>query len=317
MLGQYRTSVFDKKMRAEKLFRPTRSIAALMEEVQRSTADSFLVGFDNSWWTIRGKIDAYLETAETQAVTMHEAVGVIDGYVSKCNADYATLNRANVRVMRARDSATFQLRDTWHAVEREIGLLSATIVDTDAFLQLGRLDAASTDVEANHSVICDGGSAAKEAAHVVLEKALEDGLASQTYHQLMSVFPEIHMLRSRFLEEGLEPPSDETWKQAVSRSSNSFQEFWAQRDAMAIEMAVRVCSHKQSALQTQDEKNAEAIEKELAQTQAELNSVLRVQTKNKHHTKLLVEDEYQTKILLAVCGTAIMGMLMFFHTNRK
>jgi len=232
--------------------------------------------FDRSWWTIRDKIDAYLEAADGQAAAFGEAVDVLDGYTSKCSATFSDLSKVQTRAIQADRAANSQLHDTWHAVEHELGLVSAKISDSHAFLELGRLDAVSADLEANRSKICGVGEAANQAAVLAVERSLQGGLAHQTWLQLQGVFIEIPMLSDRFLSAGLQSPSNKTWLQAWERTNAAFQELVDQRSDIAVEMASHLCSTKASLLDISQRitKDGSNSEKELKETKAGRNELI-------------------------------------------
>jgi len=251
ILGHYRRSVMNSKKRQDKLSLATSSMTALADEVQQATVNSLIVNFDRSWWSMREQMDAYLDAADSQAAALGNAMALLDDYTSKCTTDMPHLKRAYAQVERADVMANTRLHDTWYHMVQEIGLLAAIIVDTRAFFNLGLLDATAGNLEANRSVICGGDSKAEKAALEIVDKSLEGGLAYQTWTQFQMILPEMRVLKGRFLAEGMDAPSDETWMKEADRVVTAFQEFVDHRGEIAGEMAARVCKEKQSLLQTE------------------------------------------------------------------
>jgi len=301
------------------------TVTELKEEVEVAAAKTILRDTDRSWWAIREKIDLYWESEANRATAFGDALTVLDRYTLKCTSDLIDVNNVEAQAMEADDAARIQLHDTWHSVVHELGLLTAMIVDSDGFLQLGRLDTLSVNAPANRTTMCGSGRFGQEAVLSAVEGALKTGLAYQTWEQLRWIFVEMSILRERFASEGLQVPSPETLMQAVQRASKSVQGLLAQHSNLAVDVAARVCDRKQSLLQTspQDSKDMKAVLKEL---QA-LHVVEELQTQHaadeKQHAadeKQHATDEKKLELVFAV-GFGVMAVLVlatfFWSVCRK
>jgi len=165
--------------------------------------------------------------------------------------------------------ARTQLQETWHSVEHELGLLVAKMADSNGFVQLARLDAASADFKTNWTTICSEGIKAKEAVLLAVDQSLSQGFAKQTWTQLTEVFFEMDMLRSRFFASGMKTPSNQTVTQALERAARAYMEATDGRSDIALEVAHQACSQESSLVQmpaVDDSKKIEAalktVEKE-------------------------------------------------------
>jgi len=191
---------------------------------------------------------------------------VLERYTLKCSSELNDVKNVEDQAVKADEVARIRLHDTWHSVVHELGLIAAMIVDSDGFLQLGRFDTVSINSAAHRSSICgSGGRLGNEAAISAVEGALEAGLAFQTWQQLRWIYVEMSVLRDRFASEGLQVPTYEPLMQAAQRLSKSFQGLLVQRRDLAVEVAARLCDHKQSLFQTspQDSKAMKGALKEL------------------------------------------------------
>jgi hypothetical protein len=220
------------------------SFNLLQDGVERSAATTLILDFDRSWWTIRQKLDAYLEAAETHNQAFTDAMTVLDDYTTKCAADFASLKHAQMKLIQVDKATGTQLLDTYHAVESELGLLAARIADSDGFVHLARLDAEKADFVTNHSAICSQGGVSKEAALVALQQAVKQGYFGQTWQQLRDVFEEMDMLQGRFSSMGLRTPSNETLIQAADRVSSAISVAERYGGDIAIEAAHRACGQE-------------------------------------------------------------------------
>jgi len=264
MIGVYRTAAEQTKQKQEALS-VAAAVTELSEEVEVAEAKTILRDADRSWWRIREKIDLYWEAAAKQAAAFGDALTVLDRYTLKCASDLTDLNNVETRAMKADEEARNQLHHTWHSVVHEIGLLTAMIVDSDGFLQLGRLDAFSVKVSGNRSTICGSGRSANKAVLSEVEGALQAGLAYQTWKQLTWIVAEMTILRERFASDGLQMPGYETLTQAMQRVSKSFKELAGQQGDLAVGVAARLCDRKESLLQTspQDSMDMKGMFKEI------------------------------------------------------
>merc|ERR1719502_1099090 len=122
--------------------------------------------FDRSWWTIRSKLDAYLDAADVQGNAFGDALRALDDYTTKCANGLRDMNKVHHRAQLADDAAYNQLRETWYAVIEELGVIASRMTDTSALYELSRFDIRSADAEmkANRSTICSGTEAGKEVA---------------------------------------------------------------------------------------------------------------------------------------------------------
>jgi len=245
MLGVYRTSALDKKKQQEKLSRVGGSTVDLGAEIQQEGTNALMVAFDRSWWTIREKLDAYFDAAENQVAALGKAIETMEDYTLKCTKDIHQLRLAQSQASRADNAALSQLHNTWLVIEQEVGLLASRMADGHAFLRLARSDVFATDLDAkNRSVICSGGEAAVAAARTALEKSFEEGLARQTWVQLLGIFSDVQTLRGRFLAANLPQPKMDTLAQAKERAAAALQELQDQRDDIAVELTAFICRPK-------------------------------------------------------------------------
>jgi len=249
MLGVYRSSAQAQKEVQRNMSLIVNPITALRDDIQKAAATAVLLDLDKSWWTIRDKLDAYLDAADSQTTAFTEAVAVLDGYSSKCTADFTELKHAHVQAKRVDKLARTQLQETWHSVEHELGLLVAKMVDSNGFVQLVRLDAASADFKTNWTTICSRGNAAKEAVLLAIDQSLSQGFAKQTWTQLTEVFDEMDMLRSRFLASGMKTPSNQTVTQALERAARAYIDAEDRRSDIALEAAHQACNQESSLVQ--------------------------------------------------------------------
>jgi len=249
MLGVYSSSAQTKKETQRNMSPTMDTITALKNDIQRSSATTLLLDLDRSWWTIREKLDEYLDAAQGQTAAFTDALIVVEDYSSKCAADFDDLKHAHVQALQADKAAQKQLQESWHAVEHQFGMLAAKIADSHGFLQLAHLDASSLDFETNRTAICSQGKPAKEAALLAVDRSLSQGLAKQTWKQLTDVFDEMGMLRSRFSAHGLKTPKNQTLIQALERTATAYMEAMDQRSDIALEAARRVCGQESTLAQ--------------------------------------------------------------------
>jgi hypothetical protein len=244
MLGIYNTKARSAKLRQQQMVRAKdASVSDLVDELHQSSAVSILLKLDQIWWTLRQSLDAYMEVATTQAQAYDGAFSLLEAYTSNCAAGFSDLKSAYNHAVRADTDAHEQLRRTWSTVKRELGLLAATIEDGDAFIQLGRLDAASIDADSlgeNRSTVCKGETGSEAAVRTAVEAATKGGLATQTWVQIQSIFMEVPMMRDRFLSAGMRAPGLETAVQAWSRVVSSYKIFLAGRSELTAEVAERI-----------------------------------------------------------------------------
>jgi len=241
MLGVYHASaVRGKKDQAQLLKARDVLISQLEAAVVLAAKDSLLIDFERSWWAIREKLDAYLETAESQSTAWVEAMTVINHYTSKCDATFANLNEAQAKVVRADEEAKKQLHDTWHSVVHELGSLVARIADTQALIQLSRWDVGAAELD--RVAVCSKGSSSKQAALSAVRKSLVGGLAEQTWKQLEGIFVELPLLYDSFSALNMPEPSKETWDQAEKRAIASLEQAQRQQGELAVELASHLCT---------------------------------------------------------------------------
>jgi hypothetical protein len=256
-LGLYRASARKAKKQQDNLSGVSASMAVdLRDEIRELGTSALIMDFDRSWWAIREKLDTYFDAAENQNVALGHAIEVMNEYTSACTKSFDQLSSAHDQVARADETARSRLRNTWLAVEYELALLTAGMIDSHALLRLGRSDAFSTDLEANRSVICKGGVAGRRSAHEMLDQSWNQGFASQTWKQIQGVFMDMQLLKNRFEEENLALPKTDNLRQAKNRAAKAFGEFRSQRSNILLETTTRLCkltqtSPAQNALQTQ------------------------------------------------------------------
>jgi 5S rRNA maturation endonuclease (ribonuclease M5) len=214
-LGVYRDSIKEKKTRQEQWTNAkATALSDMVQELQKASAKAILLDFDRTWWTLRTKLDNYVEAASAQDASLGRAVTLLEQYTVACSADFSELAEAHSQAWKSAQEAHVQLRDTWRTVEEELGLLASKIADSGAFSELLRLDAGSVDFDSQRSDICAGKANSTLAA---VKKAFKGGLADQTWEQLMSVYMETPILIQRFAAGGLQPPKGNVLLQAMNR----------------------------------------------------------------------------------------------------
>jgi hypothetical protein len=215
VLGVYTDSARQKKEDQRKWFSTQQVVLAdVIDEVWKASANMLLVEIDQSWWATRTKLDDYFETCNRQEQAFRAAVTVLNEYTSKCTTTFPVLKLAYARALKARKETHNQLRDTWHAVENEFGLLASKLVDTQGFHQLLRLDASSVNLTSKQSQICSGDLKGAVAA---VNATFIGGFADQTWEQLAGVVMEMQFLMSRFRASKLKAPSGKALAQAWQR----------------------------------------------------------------------------------------------------
>lgn len=245
MLGVYQSSAFDAKHRQAQLSKAGSSITGLTREVQRKAVSDLLTELERSWWTIREKLDAYLDEADSQAKVFGNALLVLEDYTQKCTANFGDLSDAQSRVTQSQRNSEIQLRNTWYYVVYELGQLVAKISDTHAFNTLSRWDISSADVEENRTNICGGGSAARAAAHTEAREILNGGFAFQTWKQMSGIFQEMPSFSMHFEHLGMpEPGNVGILEQAKARAATAFlQDMLLPLDG-ALDLVAKVCQHE-------------------------------------------------------------------------
>ena len=83
-----------KQKKTQRKISPT----ALKDDIQKSAATALLLDFDRSWWTIREKLDSYLDAAEVHNEAFNTALTAVDDYTTKCAAEFADLRQAQEQV---------------------------------------------------------------------------------------------------------------------------------------------------------------------------------------------------------------------------
>jgi hypothetical protein len=236
-VDSYRRSAREVKKRQEKLSRVSGSGVDLHRAILQEGANTFLLEFDRSWWTVREKLDAYFDAAENENVALGSAIEVIDGYVSRCTKNAHELGLAQTQAIRAEDVALAQLRDSWFTVKHELGLLVSKIRDGHIFLQLGRADVFAVDWDANRSEFCSGNARAIE---VAMEETLNEGLAVQIWNQLQGILSDADGLHQKFASHKLaESVTNED--DLHQRAFAAFDELTEATPSMALELAVQIC----------------------------------------------------------------------------
>lgn len=242
MLGVYQTSILDSKHRQTELSWTGSSITSVKYEVDNAAVSNLLMEFERSWWTIREKLDAYMDEADSQAKGFGNALVVLEGYTQHCTANFRDLYDAQSRVARSQRNSEIQLRNTWQYVVHELGQLTSQIADTHAFNELSRWDVSAADVQVNRTTICGGGSAARAAARIAAMEISKAGLSSQTWMQMNGIFEEMPWLFDQFDYLGLpEAGNVEVLEQAQARAQLAFSEDMLQPLDGALELVSKVC----------------------------------------------------------------------------
>jgi len=297
MIGMYRTNAAGSKHRQQTL--TVNPVVQLKEEIEKATFNQILMDFDRSWWTIRTKLDAYLDAADNQAATFGDAIQAIDSYTSKCSMNMKEMNGVQRRTIAVDDATYRQLHDTWYAVIEEVGILSARIADAGYFYDLARTDALTTDLEPNRAEICSGSAAGKEVAAKAVNKSLATGFAAQTWSQLESVVYELPMLEDRFFAHGHEVPGDKSWDEAVQKSWKAANAAFKAGDSLVAEAIDRLCG-------TTSEDPAKTVKRGLIELQEEVDHNTEKANKNDG-----IKNEIRLEIrILAVVAVVLTGVLL-------
>ena len=77
-LGVYRSSAQTQKEILHTLSPALNPITTVKDEIQKTAARAVLLDLDRSWWTIREKLDAYLDIAENQNSAFTNAITVLE-----------------------------------------------------------------------------------------------------------------------------------------------------------------------------------------------------------------------------------------------
>jgi len=213
----------------------------LRSEIEQEATNAVIMDFDRSWWTIREKLDAYFEAAETQLATLGKALQTMDDYTSKCTKNMHDLKQAHALAARADETALAQLRNTWLVVEQEGAMMAARMADGHGFLRLGRSDVLTAELHSNRSVLCVGGSGAIDVIDMAVEQSLKNGLALQTWTQWQGILADVASLEHRFVAANIPAPKAETWDRARDRVQKSFDELKNSHEDMAFELAATHC----------------------------------------------------------------------------
>lgn len=242
MLGVYQTSILESKHLQAELSWTGSSITSVKYEVENAAVSNLLMEFERSWWTIREKLDAYMDEADSQAKGFGNALVVLEDYTQHCTANFRDLYDAQSRVARSQRNSEIQLRNTWQYVVHELGQLTSQIADTHAFNELSRWDISAAFVQVNRTTICGGGSAARAAARIAAMEISKAGLSSQTWMQMNGIFEEMPWLFDQFDYLGLPKPGNvEVLEQAQARSQLAFSEDMLQPLDGALELVSKVC----------------------------------------------------------------------------
>lgn len=217
------------------------SISSLNDDVRQLGVNALIMDFDRSWWVIREKLDTYFDAAENQNAALENAIEAAVDYTSKCTKTYHDLQVAQDQAARADDTARSRLSNAWFVAVHELGLLSSMMTDTSALARLGRHDVLSADLQANRTVICEGGARATGAARSVVDTALSAGLATQTWKQFQGVFVDLQLLKARFAAEDMEIPDTTSLKQAKDRALSAKGELQREHANLALEVSTRLC----------------------------------------------------------------------------
>jgi hypothetical protein len=237
VLGVYTDSARQKKEDQRKWFSTQQVVLAdVIDEVWKASANMLLVEIDQSWWASRTKLDDYFEACNRQEQAFRGAVTTLNEYTSKCTTTFPVLKLAYARALKAQRETHNQLRDTWHAVENELGLLASKLVDTQGFHQLLRLDASSVNLTSKQSQICSGDLKGAVAA---VNATFIGGFADQTWEQLAGVVMEMQFLMSRFRASGLKPPSGRALGQGWQRVITAYLGAKDRYGDIALEKAER------------------------------------------------------------------------------
>eukprot|EP00928_Gymnodinium_smaydae_P042987 TRINITY_DN288_c0_g1_i11.p1 TRINITY_DN288_c0_g1~~TRINITY_DN288_c0_g1_i11.p1 ORF type:complete len:1150 (-),score=283.33 TRINITY_DN288_c0_g1_i11:79-3528(-) len=243
VLGVY-TGTSQKAKEKMRLLAKSREATAAeaVDEVRAASAMRLLQELDNTWWNLRTSIDSYLELATEQAHAYGSAFAMLDAYTTTCTAGFAQLQAVYDRSQRTEAQAHVQLKATWGAVSKGIGLLAAQLQDGQAFMQLARLDANAVGANFTGAKLC-GGSAKAVAAAFAAEAAAyqnsKESFVQQTLAQLRDSLMQVPMLRDRFLAGGMRRPDTKWAAEAFVQISQALKEAQGRAEEVATEWVER------------------------------------------------------------------------------
>lgn len=171
------------------------------------------------------------------------------------------------RAAQAQHKAHRDLRQTWWEALRLVGLLTAKVVDGEAFILFARSDAADLDfrtvlrVAAAPCVVAAAEQQAKAETAVVA--VMEEGLVGQTGRQLRAAFAELGMLKGRFGAAGLGEPddADNLLEGSWIRLANAYNATRAEVPRLAEDLVVKsrkACEEEEEASETADQQPSAA-----------------------------------------------------------
>jgi len=184
-----------------------------------AAATNILLDLDQQWWRLRGVLSGYVTLAEQQVRSTIDMMEGMEAYVG-CSASYQDLAKPYATARATRHASHVAMRRAWSKAAPLLGLFTATVVDSDAFIRLGARDALSINGSAWLSAVraMRGRSGWKAAtdnsqppcevdgkeAHGVLKRLVRtkqmSGLAGQTMGQASALFSMAKRLRRRLMQ---------------------------------------------------------------------------------------------------------------------
>jgi len=272
------------------------------DEVWKASANSLLLDIDRSWWSLRSTLDDFQDVCNDEHAAFHDALIVLDQYTSKCTASFSDLKLAHSRARKTNRATHKQLHITWHSVENEFGLLTSKLVDTEAFHQLLRLDAARVSLAPHRSDICSG---SLKSAVSAVNVTLGEGLTSQTWNQLIGVVIEMHFLEDRFVASGLPPPEGKTFQQAWQRAVSAYSTSFLRHGDVALEAVQRYRDHSCPRGEGQNSDGAVSLGQIAAEKIASVQNSAEKAINQKQVEINRLTDEKRAEVKAAVAAKAV------------
>jgi len=91
-----------------------------------------LLNLDRIWWSIRGKLDEYIDASEVEVRAQQSTFAALKSY-EHCSTGMQSLIESHGASLAARDFAKRRLQKTWHGSVNLLGELAATVSDGGFF----------------------------------------------------------------------------------------------------------------------------------------------------------------------------------------
>jgi len=159
---------------------------------ERMEQRTILLAMDRLWWELRGKLDNYMDAAETEVDAFQKAFATMAAY-EHCSTALPDVMAEYGRSMAAMDYSHRSLKATWRDSMNIVGELAAVIQDGDVF------------------------------ATLVSQEGCKSPLAHQTMKQARFAVGGLKLLLHRFKVGGLGQPEVGPLVDAVQRIQSSFR----------------------------------------------------------------------------------------------